>query len=186
MNNQEQYLYLSVFQGEMQHVLDAINSFKPVIHETNVFDTVDASIILDYPINRNHIWRTLVWQKKDSSFSVILSNSPDNLYTRMGLLSKLGSVLTLRVSPDIREVLLLKNKEVVRLVRVMKDPRWVFWQQGQPFEFEDALRYSLRPIKDRFTENMVYDFCCNLGYDYKSTDFYKPEGKVIFTLLSPW
>lgn len=60
-----------------------------------------------------------------------------------------------------------------RYVRVMQDPKWDFWEQGERLSFEQVEKYSERFIKKRLTNDMILDYALALGWDLRSPDFWK-------------
>lgn len=60
-----------------------------------------------------------------------------------------------------------------RYVRVMQDPKWDFWEQGERLPFEQVEKYSERVIKKRLTNDMILDYALALGWDLRSPDFWK-------------
>ena len=60
-----------------------------------------------------------------------------------------------------------------RYVRVMQDPKWDFWEQGERLPFEQVDKYSERFIKKRLTNEMILDYALALGWDLRSPDFWK-------------
>jgi len=62
----------------------------------------------------------------------------------------------------------------IRYVRAMKeDPRWEFFQKGQPLAEENLQRYRARRIRDRLTEQDVADIATKLGWPISKADFWK-------------
>lgn len=60
-----------------------------------------------------------------------------------------------------------------RYVRVMQDPKWDFWEQGERLPFEQVEKYSERFIKKRLTNDMILDYALALGWNLRSPDFWK-------------
>ena len=60
-----------------------------------------------------------------------------------------------------------------RYVRIMQDPKWDFWEQGERLPFEQVDKYSERFIKKRLTNEMILDYALALGWDLRSPDFWK-------------
>ena len=60
-----------------------------------------------------------------------------------------------------------------RYVRVMQDPKWDFWEQGERLPFEQVDKYSERFIKKRLTNEMILDYALALGWDLRSPYFWK-------------
>ncbi len=63
-----------------------------------------------------------------------------------------------------------------RAINVANDGgRWIFDQSGEPFSFEDIESYKKRRIKDRFTFEMLKEYCAHLGLRPFDEDFYLPS-----------
>jgi hypothetical protein len=75
---------------------------------------------------------------------------------------------------------------VVRKVSVIDQGagHWEFGQVGQPFPFEDLARYSTRPIKKRFTVEMLLEYLKHFDIDLFNADFYSGPA-VLIELTGP-
>ena len=62
-----------------------------------------------------------------------------------------------------------------RLARVMQDPRWDFYEKGEPFPFEQTEKYKERIKKKRLTNDMILDYAEAMGYDVRNPDFWKSD-----------
>ena len=62
-----------------------------------------------------------------------------------------------------------------RLVRVMQDPRWDFYEIGEPFPFEQTEKYKERIKKKRLTNDMILDYAEAMGYDVRNPEFWKSD-----------
>ncbi|RSZ38320.1 hypothetical protein [Variovorax sp. 553] len=60
-----------------------------------------------------------------------------------------------------------------RTVRVMKDDRWDFFQEGTPLGFEQTERYASRLVRDRLTRDMVLDYLEAWGAPVRNEAFWK-------------
>ena len=65
-----------------------------------------------------------------------------------------------------------------RYVRVMQDPRWDFFERGEPFPFEQTEKYTERIKKKRLTNDMILDYVEAMGYDVRNPDFWKSDNAV--------
>lgn len=66
-----------------------------------------------------------------------------------------------------------------RTVAVINEDKWVFISNGDPFDFENTAAYG-RPRKaERFTHEMLVDYCRHLGLDAFNESFYVPNGRAI-------
>ena len=62
-----------------------------------------------------------------------------------------------------------------RYVRVMQDPKWDFWEQGERLPFEQVDKYSERFIKNRLTNDAILDYLMELGWNLRSEDFWATD-----------
>ncbi len=67
-------------------------------------------------------------------------------------------------------------KSTDRVVYAMRDPRWIFCNQGEPCFFEDLGNYKKRGIKDRLNKEIIISYCCKLGIKVTERDFLNPRG----------
>ncbi len=56
----------------------------------------------------------------------------------------------------------------------MKDPLWVFHEQGEPCFFEEVGNYKKRRIKDRLNKETLISYCDKLGIKVAEPDFLNP------------
>lgn len=69
---------------------------------------------------------------------------------------------------------------IERSVAVVNDAgEWTFKTTGTPRSFEKLEQYEARAIKDRFTSEMLEEYCAALGIRAFDDDFYGPEGLLI-------
>jgi hypothetical protein len=69
-----------------------------------------------------------------------------------------------------------------RAITAMNDGgRWVFEEQGEILSFEKPERYLAKRIKDRFTSEMLEDYCAAFGLDIFNEQFYGPNGTLVMT-----
>lgn len=62
-----------------------------------------------------------------------------------------------------------------RMVRVMQDPHWDFYEIGEPFPFEQTEKYKERIKKKRLTNDMILDYVEAMGYDVRNPEFWKSD-----------
>ena len=63
--------------------------------------------------------------------------------------------------------------------------RWVFDTSGTVQDFEQLDRYKARKVRDRFTPQMLEEYCAAMGIRLFDADFYGPEGLVFADPLPP-
>ena len=90
-----------------------------------------------------------------------------------------GAVKFTLFAPEQREYL-----NIERSVSVINDVRgWTFNSVGKVQDFEQVDRYAARKIADRFTSEMLEDYCRVFGIDLFNEDFYGGKGLVTHTYL---
>ena len=52
---------------------------------------------------------------------------------------------------------------------------WNFVDHGEPLPFEDAHHYTAKKVQDRFTQEMLIQYCAALGLRPFDADFYAPD-----------
>ena len=57
--------------------------------------------------------------------------------------------------------------------------KWVFRSSGAPLPFEKPEKYRARRIQDRFTSEMLEEYCAHLGLDIFNKEFYDPDGALV-------
>ena len=119
---------------------------------------------------------TLLWAPLTRpTGTVFFANLEDGWHT---LVYNLGvvcgvSCLSIRASGNadewpIREMLVYCDGAERRLVRVMKDdPKWEFFEQGEPLSLEDVDGYSARLLRNRLPLDRLYDYCEHLGWSVR-------------------
>ena len=120
--------------------------------------------------------------------TAIYGNQRDGFYT-------LCNILNLRYGYDITRICLtldpenkIGNQEYdirlfyhwgrdhsERMVRVMQDPHWDFYEIGEPFPFEQTEKYKERIKKKRLTNDMILDYAEAMGYDVRNPEFWKSD-----------
>lgn len=69
--------------------------------------------------------------------------------------------------------------KIVRSISVAYDARWRFDQAGDVLPFEIPSRYKLKSIVDRFTPDMLADYCRALGIRPFDDSFFKGRAVLI-------
>ncbi|PPH59611.1 hypothetical protein C5C93_08425 [Rathayibacter toxicus] len=60
----------------------------------------------------------------------------------------------------------------MRAIELIKDGRWSLDLSGDPLPFEDLEAYKNRRVAERFTPDMLNDYCAALGLCPFDDDFY--------------
>lgn len=88
-----------------------------------------------------------------------------------------GAVGFTLFAPEKREWL---NEE--RSILAMNDGgRWKFFTRGKELEFEQTEQYKQKRIADRFTSEMLEEYCAHFDIDLFNPEFYGTEGRLIVT-----
>lgn len=180
-------LYFTIFEGSKEHLISVLRNDKFTFHRWDELESVDISSVVYSPLvwGGMHI-SVILWKLKGRDAVALFTNASGNLNHLLCHASEYGRVITVRLDSDVRDIEILENREAVRYVRVMKDPRWDFYEEGEPFPFEDTSKYGIKPIRSRLTDEMVLNYCKELGYDIQSEDFYESDEKAISYEFSYW
>jgi hypothetical protein len=71
----------------------------------------------------------------------------------------------------------------VRTVSVANDDGWRFEVSGEPQPFEDQMAYTRKRVRDRFTSEMLADYCSALGIDVFNPAAYGPRAVLVRSLV---
>lgn len=115
-------------------------------------------------------------------FTSNLSDGGSSLVFIMNEFLKLDSI-SLRISKteDFYKVYdfdYYKDGDSIRYVRSMQDPRWEFYERGNPLWFEDIELYKQRMIKKRMNKEILISYCLKLGFDITLENFWKNNDKI--------
>ncbi|MBK3476433.1 MULTISPECIES: hypothetical protein [Pseudomonas] len=78
----------------------------------------------------------------------------------------------------------IENGEVLRAVYSMKDPRWIFYQTGEPMRFENTTFYDNKIKSKRINKSIILDYCKYLNLDLDNINFMAPSKSAILSLFS--
>ena len=74
-----------------------------------------------------------------------------------------------------------------RFIQALKDhPRWVFYQEGEPLDFEDVSLYKKRRIRDRLTREIIIEYAKHLGWDIEDENFWRSDKPAIYGKQLGW
>lgn len=91
-----------------------------------------------------------------------------------------GAVQFRLFAPEPRDFL-----NIERSIVAMNDGgKWIFETSGSAQLFERVERYKAKRIRDRFTDELLEEYCQALGIKLFDSDFYGPAG-VLIEILDP-
>ena len=172
-----------------------------------VADTICELMGDDYPVTRNdgklnidllpdpncpRYAKMVLWSPIDGQ-TVISGNQSDGFHVLCHILSRRYGYNIVMVSLTTDLDNRINNEEIYqcryfhylgksdsdeRLVRVMQDPRWDFFEIGEPLPFEQTEKYTERIKKKRLANDMILDYVEAMGYDVRNPDFWKSDNAV--------
>lgn len=71
------------------------------------------------------------------------------------------------------------NYDLIRSISVIKESKWEFHQYGDYLPFENIDKYKLKPIKERFTINLLNDYLKQFNINIFDENFYDTEKESI-------
>lgn len=116
---------------------------------------------------------------------VFVSNSSDGWSSLLYCITKANnsSYLSFRLysgAEPCMEMTLEDSGETIRLVRSMKDDKWIFDEIGDLLWFEDDKYYSKRRIADRVTYDLLLSYSIKNGINFNSPDFFKTKKESLW------
>ncbi len=151
-----------------------IESFNDRICESKQITSLDESEIDslydDRP--RNH-FDVFIWKPINCIGTIILSNNDDNFWTFLVNNCSKWKIIEVRDLDSIREFIVLQDAKWIRVVRVLKNQRWDFFEYGTPLSFEKNEEYNNRVKKDRLTSELLSWYCEENGCNIISEEFLK-------------
>jgi hypothetical protein len=136
------------------------------------------------PKGGTHRERFAVWQPSNVSFgSALVPNYGDELIQLMRHLNRRFKIryFSTHLSQDHKKEGLCRFEYsdeggATRVVHVILDSRWKFYERGNILPFENSLYYQQRNISERLTPTIVQQYLKSLGWDLESKAFWKAEG----------
>ncbi|MEE8452146.1 MAG: hypothetical protein V3R99_09535, partial [Thermoguttaceae bacterium] len=133
-----------------------------LIVEENVTVTLPS---LEYNPKKTEV---LLWEpstcRDTTAFASNLEDGWDSMVYVLSTKNKIRSVAIRYDSIDasdypICELQTYEDGGSRRIVRTMKDdPKWEFFEEGSPYDFEDLERYKLRLKRERFDWEMLHRY----------------------------
>ena len=66
-----------------------------------------------------------------------------------------------------------------RVVYLMKDTKWIFYEKGERLPCEQSDMYTKRRIRDRLNEPMLLNYLLQVGLDARDSLFYHSKDNVL-------
>lgn len=170
-------------------LLDILKDYKvDVMYGSN---KIDVSYV-EYNQRRHKLQ---IWKPLCGHGVVMWGNIVDGFLSIAFILNKKYGLELMRVSftldtpepgYEMRFFRYMSKNGTCRYVHVMQDPRWEFWESGEPLPFEQTERYKERIKKKRLTNGMLLDYLLALGWDLRSPDFWKSDGDTCYFEWDAW
>jgi hypothetical protein len=78
------------------------------------------------------------------------------------------------------EMSFIDSGETVRLVRAMKEDKWLFYEKGDLLWFEDKEQYNKKRIRDRVTYDLLLSYAKKNDIDFTSSNFFKTKKESLW------
>lgn len=153
----------------------------------NYLAPVEIHLKADIPIGVHPIDHIVLWQPMNTNGTALFGNEQDGFDSMTWLLNRINKFEMTRIALDLD----IENDEPEygmyhsfqhmyadgreRMVRVMWDDRWDFYEEGEPMPFEQTERYAERLKRKRLTNEMVLDYAKALGWDLRDPAFWTSE-----------
>ena len=136
------------------------------------------------PKGGSHLPKFVIWQPRNISFgSVLVPNSRDGLIQLMRHLNRRFHIRYFSgyLSRDHKKQGLCRfeyadENGAERVVYVIHDRGWEFYDQGKMLPFEIPLYYQRRIIVDRLTPAIVVEYLKSLGWNLEEETFWRSNG----------
>jgi hypothetical protein len=128
--------------------------------------------------------------KNQQNSSVMFSNYSDGLSSLVYQITfelkttAYNFAITAVDSPDALNLFsYIKNGDNIRTVYTMKDPKWIFYSQGETQWFEDEELYKRESIKTRLDKSILISYCTRMGFDITENGFWESNQSLLFKRL---
>ncbi|MBQ8421753.1 MAG: hypothetical protein IJX11_05780 [Bacteroidales bacterium] len=129
-----------------------------------------------------------IWKPVGFSGTVMWGNMVDGFDTIAHILNRKYKLEWIRVSLsmpssdgyEMRVFHYMPSNGKDRFIRVMQDPKWEFYEHGEPLPFEYMQKYSERFIKRRLTNEMILDYVRMLGWNLRASEFWISDGDTCY------
>lgn len=162
--------------AELKSEDDIDNRDRTVLIE----DTLDIESFVPHIYNPESL-RAVFWKPKNYPITIMTSNLVDGWHTLGYVLNQIKGFEMIEIS--LEEDFRLFNYNHERLVRVMWDYKWDFFEKGKPFPFENINQYKTRLKKKRLTADMIIEYVKFFGYNISDPDFFQTNIDAIYYTL---
>lgn len=125
--------------------------------------------------------------------TIMISNYADGWMTLGNKISNESSTFhyNFRLSKNVNEnfinsLMYWNSGKNQRVIYTMKDPKWMFYEQGDTLWFEELENYQKRLIKDRLNFEILVSYCKKLGINILDNDFFNSEENAIYLEQISW
>ena len=170
-------IFFSPIQVIKNALIERMNSLdKELLHE----DLLNLTPFM-FPEYNPKCMKSVFWQPVNSNITVMATNLIDGWHTLGWILNKKAKInmLELTLEDDYR----LFNYNQDRIIRVMWDGHWDFFEQGTPFEFENIEQYKKRLKTQRLTSEMIVSYTKEFGYNITDPSFYTTDMPAVYYSL---
>jgi len=156
------------------------------------------SFYIDQPIKQNiggkHFPKAVFFIPKCcQDKTIMISNYSDGWITLGNKISNESSSFhyNFRLSKGENENLInsftfWNNGKNQRVVYTIKDPKWLFYEQGNPLWFENVENYKKRLIRDRLNFEILVSYCEKIGIYILNKNFFASEDNAIYLEQINW
>ncbi|NUF50244.1 hypothetical protein [Gilliamella sp. ESL0250] len=116
---------------------------------------------------------------------IFVSNSSDGWDSLLYCITEANhsSYLSFRIlsgAYPLIEMSFTDSGETVRLVRAMKEDKWLFYEKGDLLWFEDKEQYNKKRIRDRVTYDLLLSYSKKNDIDFSSSNFFKTKKESLW------
>lgn len=178
--------YFTLINAPMNEILEAIEEAIKSYGKTPISYTEELNIDLYDVHNNPSVIKYHLWAPSNSKGVACFTNIRDGLPSLIYRIRKKHNIEIVQVclsinlpDCDFRYAMRVfhhwSQDGSERYVRVMQDPKWEFWEQGERLPFEQVDKYSERFIKNRLTNDVILDYAMELGWNLRSDDFWTTD-----------
>lgn len=192
---------IGLIEATPSNTLQTMTDWMSEIRDITEIEHLDCDLGASWrrltPLSITEITKHLIVQTTEPSWTAVFDNLArgGNQATTVSVLSRVLQTRGLVVIsvPEGKPNNHLSNRwgsEQFRLVGLDgQDSRWIaltqdgnrwrFGAGGEVQDFEQTTRYGARRVKDRFTSEMISDYCRSLGVDVFNPEFYAGPSELI-------